>query len=95
MKATGQTGDRERATRNRAGRSALVTLNHPKNRKFYIPPSSIGEKREVQIAEVLTIHDRKGKKGEIKNKRKDERNSANSLRDKRCKGIDIVLCGCD
>jgi len=44
MRATERTGDREGTTRNRAGKSALVMLTHPKNRKLYIPPLSIGEK---------------------------------------------------
>ena len=47
MKATERTGDREGAKRKRAGKSALVALNHPKNRKLYIPLLSIGEKRAV------------------------------------------------
>ena len=49
MKATGRTGDREGAKRKRAGagKSVLMALNHPKNRKLYIPLSSIGEKRTV------------------------------------------------
>jgi len=45
MKATERTGDREGAKRKRAGKSALVALNHPKNRKLYIPFLSIGEKK--------------------------------------------------
>jgi len=47
MKATGRTGDREGAKRKGAGKSALVALTHPKNRKLYIPLLSIGEKRAV------------------------------------------------
>jgi hypothetical protein len=47
MKAMGQTGNRGRETqkRKRAGKSALMKLTHPKNRKLYIPPLSIGAKR--------------------------------------------------
>ena len=44
MKATERTGDREGATRKRAGKSVLVMLTHPRNRKLYIPSLSIGEK---------------------------------------------------
>ncbi|MGB7532277.1 MAG: hypothetical protein WA977_04760 [Halobacteriota archaeon] len=49
MKATGRTGDREEATQKRAGagKSALVMLNHTNNRKLYILPFSIGEKRAL------------------------------------------------
>jgi len=48
MKATERTGDRERAKRKRAGKSALVALNHPKNRKLYISLLSIGKKEQYK-----------------------------------------------
>jgi len=44
MKVTERTGDREGAKRKGAGKGTLVALNHPKNRKLYIPPLSIGKK---------------------------------------------------
>ena len=47
MKAMERTGEREGAKRKGAGKSAPRALNHPKNRKLYIPHLAIGEKRAV------------------------------------------------
>ena len=49
MKATGRTGDRERATRKRAGKSVLMMPTHPRAESFIYPPFLLEKKEIVSI----------------------------------------------